>query len=90
MQRLSPRSTWAYQIFRLGDLSRQLATAADPLGPPPSAPQRRVVITGLGLVTPLGVGVRPAWERLLAGETAVRALTEEDLPPVRGRRPISS
>jgi len=42
-------------------------------------PQRRVVITGLGAVSPLGSGVARLWEGLLAGETAVRhcpALTE--------------
>ena len=41
---------------------------------PPRAPSRRVVVTGLGLVTPLGCGVPHVWASLLSGATAVRAL----------------
>ena len=36
---------------------------------------RRVVVTGLGMVTPLGVGVDHNWSQIIAGETGIRRIT---------------
>ena len=42
-----------------------------------SAPQVPVVVTGLGATTPVGGDVASTWSALLAGQSGVRALTEE-------------
>ncbi|MBY5552261.1 beta-ketoacyl-ACP synthase II [Rhizobium leguminosarum] len=37
----------------------------------------RIVVTGMGLVSPLGTGVEPSWKRLLDGGSGLRVLTED-------------
>ncbi|XP_006297555.2 3-oxoacyl-[acyl-carrier-protein] synthase, mitochondrial [Capsella rubella] len=44
-----------------------------------SSSHRRVVVTGLGMVTPLGRGVETTWKRLIGGECGIRGLTLDDL-----------
>jgi 3-oxoacyl-[acyl-carrier-protein] synthase II len=46
---------------------------------------RRVVITGLGMVTPLGCGVEPTWRRLLAGESGARRIETFDVSDLPAR-----
>jgi 3-oxoacyl-[acyl-carrier-protein] synthase II len=44
---------------------------------------RRVVVTGLGMVTPLGCGVETVWQRLVAGQSGARRIEHfevSDLP----------
>ncbi|HRE20428.1 MAG TPA: beta-ketoacyl-ACP synthase II [Rhabdaerophilum sp.] len=44
---------------------------------------RRVVVTGLGMVSPLGCGVEPSWAGILAGKSAARKIDTfetSDLP----------
>ena len=40
---------------------------------------RRVVITGLGMVTPMACGVEPTWRRLLAGDSATARVENFDV-----------
>ncbi|MCB9948429.1 MAG: beta-ketoacyl-ACP synthase II [Rhodospirillaceae bacterium] len=46
---------------------------------------RRVVVTGLGLVSPLGVGVKHNWERLIGATSGIRAITEFDVSDMPSR-----
>ena len=40
--------------------------------------KRRVVVTGVGLVTPLGIGSEPTWEALINGRSGVGLITRFD------------
>src|SRR5262249_20490458 len=40
---------------------------------------RRVVVTGLGMVTPLACGVEPTWQRLINGDTGARRIESFDV-----------
>lgn len=40
--------------------------------------KRRVVVTGLGLVTPVGVGLENVWQAILAGQSGIAPITRFD------------
>ncbi|MGA3036086.1 MAG: beta-ketoacyl-ACP synthase II [Vulcanimicrobiaceae bacterium] len=40
--------------------------------------RHRVVVTGIGIVSPIGIGVREFWEAMLAGRIGARAITRFD------------
>ena len=57
---------------------------------------KRVVITGLGIVSPVGTGIDYAWKNILAGKSGIRKVTEFDVSdiasqiagfPIRGTNP---
>jgi 3-oxoacyl-[acyl-carrier-protein] synthase II len=43
---------------------------------------RRVVVTGLGMVTPLACGVEPTWQRLIEGQSGVRRIERFDVSDI--------
>ena len=45
--------------------------------------ERRVVVTGIGPVTPIGTGVEPFWDGLRSARSVVRTLTRFDPSPFR-------
>jgi 3-oxoacyl-[acyl-carrier-protein] synthase II len=46
---------------------------------------RRVVVTGMGMVTPLGCGVETSWRRLVAGDSGARKVDTFDVSDLPAR-----
>src|SRR5436305_12786338 len=47
--------------------------------------ERRVVVTGIGLVTPLGIGNEPTWQGVLAGKSGIGPITGFDASQLPSR-----
>jgi len=47
--------------------------------------KRRVVVTGLGIVSPVGSDVVSAWSAILAGKSGIRPITRIDVTPFATR-----
>jgi len=43
---------------------------------------RRVVVTGLGMVTPLGCGIEPTWQRLITGRSGIRRIEKFEVSDI--------
>jgi len=48
-------------------------------------PNRRVVVTGTGLITALGTGVEKNWQAMLAGKSGVGLITRFDASGIDAR-----
>jgi len=46
---------------------------------------RRVVVTGLGMVSPLGCGIEPTWKRILAGESGAKKIDRFEVSDLASR-----
>jgi len=40
--------------------------------------KRRVVVTGIGMISPLGIGNEPTWQGLIAGRSGIGRITKFD------------
>ena len=72
----NPRAP-ARRTFREGRASSMML-AAFFVARPSKSPMRRIVVTGLGLVTPVGHTVGEAWKNIVAGRSGVTAIDTFD------------
>ena len=46
---------------------------------------RRVVVTGLGMIAPVGFDIPTCWDNVLAGKSGIQPITHLDIEPVGDR-----
>lgn len=51
----------------------------------PRSSTRRVVVTGLGIVSPVGIGIAQAWANITAGKSGIGPITRFDAAPFSSR-----
>ena len=51
----------------------------------PRTSSRKVVVTGLGIVSPVGIGIADAWASILAGKSGIGPITRFDAGPFSSR-----
>lgn len=55
-----------------------MTSSADSVFNRPARDQRRVVVTGMGLLSPLGLNVKDSWEKACNGQSGISAITHFD------------
>src|SRR5436309_10543468 len=87
MRSASSRRTADRVVVRRGSEAAGSRPVSASLAPHPRScdSMRRVVVTGMGLVTPLGIGLEQVWGRLLAGESGIRAIQSFDVSDLPSR-----
>ncbi|MBC8160212.1 MAG: beta-ketoacyl-ACP synthase II [Roseiflexaceae bacterium] len=83
----APHTTIEQQIDALLDELglEELATLPAPARYDAWNEDQRIVVTGMGLITPLGVGTEPFWQGLAEGRSGIRAVTRCDPGEVPSR-----
>ena len=46
---------------------------------------RRVVVTGLGMISPLGYGVQENWSRIVKGQSGIKKITSFDVSDISAK-----
>src|ERR1043165_5378636 len=75
MQLTAVKVCWISKMPR-DDLTRHSLFPGDAVSM--STNRRRVVVTGVGMVTPVGIGVKPTWHALLEGVSGIGPITLYD------------